>query len=79
MTTLGNPNSNSSDSLGWRKSSYSSVDDCVEVARLNRDEIAVRNSRCPDEGIITIPSAVFMHWVHRMKIGELDHLFPGMW
>ena len=44
----------------WRKARASNPDgNCVEVAVLAADRIGVRNSRCPDGGMLVIPAVPF--------------------
>ncbi|WP_394434382.1 DUF397 domain-containing protein [Streptomyces sp. SGAir0957] len=53
----------------WRKSSYSGGaegNNCVEVAALPT-RVAVRDSKAPDGGFLTVPCAVFGAFVEGLK------------
>ncbi|CAL9439564.1 DUF397 domain-containing protein [Streptomyces sp. DH-12] len=53
----------------WRKSSYSGSGDgnaCVEVASL-RARMAVRDSKAPSRGILTVPAPAFAVFVDALK------------
>lgn len=48
------------DAPRWRKALASNPNgNCVEVAVLAADRIGVRNSRCPDGGVLVVPPAFF--------------------
>lgn len=52
----------------WRKSSFSGSGgtgggNCVEVASLTDDTIAVRDSKNPDAGVLTFSRAEVVSWV----------------
>jgi hypothetical protein len=56
-------------SLEWRKSSYSSGEvnsDCVELARLS-GSIAIRDSKHPEHGHLTLSAEAFGTLVNRVK------------
>ena len=56
----------------WRKSSYSSSSggDCVEIARLT-PHIAIRDSKRPEGGALTVTPAAFAAFVdHVLSSGE---------
>lgn len=57
----------------WRKSSYSgsSGGECVEVALLN-DVKAVRDSKNPEGGVLTLDRAVWAAMVSQIKRGSYD-------
>jgi formylmethanofuran dehydrogenase subunit D len=59
--------------IEWRKSSRSGTSggDCVEVANL-AGNIAVRDSKAPQAGHVTLPAGSFTDLVARIKAGELD-------
>ncbi|MFF9125939.1 DUF397 domain-containing protein [Streptomyces sp. NPDC014889] len=53
----------------WRKSSYSGPgdgNDCVEIAT-SPTHIAVRDSKTPAGGIVTLPADVFSSFVEALK------------
>jgi Domain of unknown function (DUF397) len=58
----------------WRKSSFSNVNsggsDCVEVAHLPNDRIALRDSKHPDGGILTITRAEMTAFLKGVKHNE---------
>ncbi|MFE6893870.1 DUF397 domain-containing protein [Streptomyces sp. NPDC057694] len=56
----------------WHKSSYSgdTGGQCVEYAALN-PHIALRDSKTPAGGTITVPSQAFEAFVRAAKLGEL--------
>ncbi|WP_019813077.1 DUF397 domain-containing protein [Saccharomonospora saliphila] len=58
--------------LRWRKSSYSGGgNDCVEVA-FTRDGAAVRDSKNPAGGALTVPAAEWDALLAAARTGELD-------
>ncbi|MEV7000098.1 DUF397 domain-containing protein [Streptomyces sp. NPDC093982] len=57
----------------WRKSSYSGGgegNDCVEIATLP-DRIAVRDSKAPAHGTLTVPAEAFAPFIEALKAEEL--------
>jgi hypothetical protein len=59
----------------WRKSSISnSQGTCVEVARLNGGEYAVRNSRNPEGPALIYTQAEIAALIEGVKLGEFDDL-----
>ncbi|HTT53991.1 MAG TPA: DUF397 domain-containing protein [Streptosporangiaceae bacterium] len=59
----------------WRKSSISnSQGTCVEVARLNGGEFAVRNSRNPEGPALIYTHAEIAALIKGVKLGEFDDL-----
>ena len=59
----------------WRKSSISnSQGTCVEVARLNEAEFAVRNSRNPEGPALIYTRAEIAALIEGVKLGEFDDL-----
>ncbi|GLW67467.1 hypothetical protein Arub01_57100 [Actinomadura rubrobrunea] len=59
--------------LAWRKSSHSTAQggDCVEVASFPK-AIAVRDSKAPERGYLTLSNEVFADLVARVKRDEMD-------
>jgi Domain of unknown function (DUF397) len=56
----------------WRKSSFSGVAECVEVAELNDGRIGVRNSKAPDAGMVAFTRPEVDAFVKGVKAGEFD-------
>ncbi|WP_329519111.1 DUF397 domain-containing protein [Spirillospora sp. NBC_01491] len=62
--------------ITWRKSSHSGGggsggQECVEVAQL-ATRVALRDSKAPDAGHLTLTPGTFTELLARMKRGELD-------
>jgi hypothetical protein len=59
----------------WHKSRSSSPQgNCVEVAALPGEQIAMRNSRHPDGPVLVFTRAQLTDLVDALKQGALDHL-----
>jgi uncharacterized protein DUF397 len=61
--------------IEWRKSSYTGgVNDevCVELARMDGEIIAVRDSKAPDGPRFAFPAAAVSDLLKRIKRNELD-------
>ena len=56
----------------WRKSSYSTVQNCVEVA-VSDDEVSVRNSRDPHGPQIAYTHPEWRAFIAGAKDGEFDN------
>ena len=67
------PTSGDSD-LRWRKSSRSSPNgnDCVEVAKLPRTAVAVRDSKDPDGPKFRFTGSEWAAFAERIRSGDLD-------
>jgi Domain of unknown function (DUF397) len=63
-----------SDPLGWRKSSYSSSTNCVEVAPLPDGNIAIRNSKHPTRGVTVFTRDEIAAFLQGAKAGEFDDM-----
>lgn len=51
----------------WLKSSYSAANnECVEV-RLSGPAVAVRDSKAPSHGVLSVPRLAFMAFVEELK------------
>lgn len=57
----------------WRKSSFSSLGECVEVRRAG-DEVHVRSSKDPAGPVLAFTRAEMAAWVRGCKAGEFDDL-----
>ncbi|MFE3652991.1 DUF397 domain-containing protein [Streptomyces sp. NPDC059101] len=61
----------------WRKSRRSNPSgNCVELALLSEDGVAVRNSRHTSGPALIYPRAALAAFVQGAKDGEFDDLFP---
>ncbi|MEU7632556.1 DUF397 domain-containing protein [Nocardia sp. NPDC049220] len=59
----------------WRKSSFSNPSgNCVEVAEAANGQVAVRNSRDPEGGVIFYTRPEIDAFVRGAKAGEFDYL-----
>jgi hypothetical protein len=59
----------------WEKSQYSNPNgECVEVAVLPNDEIAIRNSRYPSGPVLVYTRAEIAAFLAGAKGGEFDHV-----
>jgi hypothetical protein len=58
----------------WRKSSFSGVAECVEVAELDDGRIGVRNSKAPDAGMAIFTRPEIDAFVRGVQAGEFDDL-----
>lgn len=56
----------------WRKSTFSSIGECVEVAELSDGRIGVRNSNAPDAGTVYFTRAEVDAFVKGVQAGEFD-------
>lgn len=55
----------------WWKSSYSNPSgNCVEIARLRDEGVAVRDSRCPDGPVLVCSTAAMRAFVAETKSGR---------
>jgi hypothetical protein len=57
---------------GWLKSSFSASNGCVEVADLGDGQIAVRNSKRPEEGHVVFTRHEIDAFVQGVVAGEFD-------
>jgi hypothetical protein len=56
----------------WRKSSFSGMAECVEVAVLEDDRIGVRNGSDPGSGVVVFTRAEIDAFVKGVQAGEFD-------
>ena len=57
----------------WRKAkSCNAATNCVELAALGEDSVAMRNSRDPDGPVIVWTRPEFRELLDRMRAGDLD-------
>jgi hypothetical protein len=61
--------------IGWRKSGRSSAQgNCVETARLDDGQVAVRNSRHPDGPALIFTAVEVRAFLEGVKDGDFDDL-----
>jgi uncharacterized protein DUF397 len=53
----------------WRKSSFSNLADCVEVARASTGGVLVRSSHAPDGPVIQCPAAAWQRFLAALAAG----------
>ncbi|MGH3933239.1 MAG: DUF397 domain-containing protein [Pseudonocardiaceae bacterium] len=59
----------------WRKASFSEMEgNCVEVAALPENRVAVRNSNHPDEAVLYFTRPELAAWIKGVRAGEFDNL-----
>lgn len=58
----------------WRKSSYSAIDDCVAVRRLEGGAIGICNTKDPTATVLVITAEDMADWLARIKAGALDEI-----
>jgi hypothetical protein len=56
----------------WRKSTFSPITECVEVALMDDGSVGVRNSNAPDAGMVTFTRAEIDAFVKGVQAGEFD-------
>jgi hypothetical protein len=65
----------STEIIGWRKSSYSGANgNCVEFAPFGKELVAVRNSRDPEGAVLFFDREELGAFLAAAKDGELDGL-----
>jgi hypothetical protein len=60
--------------LPWRKSSYSGTSECVTLAPVPGDRVAIRDSKDPDGGMLLLTRVELATWLAAIKSGQLDRL-----
>jgi hypothetical protein len=58
----------------WRKSSFSGLSECVEVAELDDGRIGIRSSKAPDAGMVAFTRGEVDAFVRGVQAGEFDDL-----
>jgi hypothetical protein len=61
------------DQLVWRKSTFSTSGECVEIAGI-ADTIALRNSNNPERAMLPFERTEVGRWIAAIKAGEFDDL-----
>jgi hypothetical protein len=56
---------------GWRKSSFSGVDGCLEVLRCH-DEVQIRDSKDPDGPVLTFTTVEWRAFLCGVRHTEFD-------
>ncbi|HEY3143854.1 MAG TPA: DUF397 domain-containing protein [Acidimicrobiales bacterium] len=74
MTDKAEPTTFDPRCLHWRKSSFSGLGECVEVADDHHGQVAVRNSNDPDAGIVVFTRNDLGAFIAGIKAGEFDDL-----
>ncbi len=59
--------------LAWRKSSFSGVTNCVELARID-GSVALRDSKHPERGYFVYTGDEWHSFVQGVRAGEFDDL-----
>lgn len=78
MTTYNGMPAGELSGAAWRKSAGSnSQGTCVELARLDGDEFAMRNSRYPEGPALIYTRAEIAALIEGVKQGEFDDLLDG--
>lgn len=58
--------------LAWHKSSRSGAgNNCVEVAIVDREHVAIRDSKAPDGGVLVVGRTGMATWLTGIKAGRL--------
>lgn len=60
--------------LCWKKSTYSTEANCVEMAILPSGDIGVRNSNHPAQGMTTFTRGEIRAFLQGAKAGEFDDM-----
>jgi hypothetical protein len=60
--------------LPWRKSSFSGSAECVTLAPVPGDRVAIRDSKDPDGGMLLLSRVELATWLAAIKSGQLDRL-----
>ncbi len=60
--------------LVWRKSSFSGVNGCIEVAPLGQGRLALRDSKNPDDGFFVYNAHEWQSFLLGVRAGEFDDL-----
>jgi Domain of unknown function (DUF397) len=68
------PDNRPSATTRWRKSSFSTIAECVEVTVLDDGLIGVRDSKDPGASMLAFTRAEMDAFVRGVKAGEFDDL-----
>jgi len=60
--------------LNWRKALSSGINGCLEMARLPTGDVAVRDSKHPNDSVLVCSAESWSVWVDAARSGELDTL-----
>ena len=66
--------SNSLESGEWRKSSFSQISECVEVAKLSHATIGVRDTKNPGGPVLTYSAADWRTFLEGMRTGQTGNI-----
>ena len=58
------------DAAQWQRSSYCGTNACVEVAQTDDGRIVVRDSKCPDNGVLSFTAEEWAAFVKGVEAGE---------
>jgi hypothetical protein len=61
-------------STSWRKSSFSAIQDCVAVRRLDDGAIGIRNTNDHAAATLVITTWDMADWLSRIKAGAFDEI-----
>ncbi len=59
--------------LPWQKSSFCNVSGCVEAALISGTQVAVRDSKNPDQGFHLFDAAEWTAFLKGVRAGEFDY------
>jgi hypothetical protein len=62
------------DDLAWRKSSFSGMNGCIEVAPMGAGKLAWRDSKNPGEGFFVYDAHEWRSFLKGIRAGEFDDL-----
>lgn len=59
---------------GWKKSSFSGADGCIEVGDAGNGVVALRDTKDPDGPVTYVTRQEFDEWVRGCAAGDFDEL-----